>query len=160
LLWQPMKTIVWSVNAPALRWSLLGVAVAGWAYLFAATFAINHFELFGLQQVYQALRGRPLTRVPFRERWMYRFDRHPIMTGVVAGVWVTPTMTLDHLLFAAGMTLYVWIGVYFEERSLRRQWGETYEGYRRRVPSLIPTVISPESKDERAAAQTDKRVAL
>lgn len=142
ILWQRMPTIVWSVDSPMLRWSLYAVAVAGWAYLFAASFAINHFELFGLQQVYQALRGSPLSPAPFRERWMYRFDRHPIMTGLLVGMWVTPTMTLDHLLFAAGCTLYVWVGVFFEERSMQRQWGQTYEDYRGRVGSIVPTFAS------------------
>jgi methanethiol S-methyltransferase len=139
LLWQPMPAIVWSVQTAALRWIVLGVAVAGWSYLLAASFAINHFELFGLQQAYQALRGRPLTHAPFQVRWMYRFDRHPIMTGILIGMWVTPTMTWDHLLFAAGFTVYVWIGVFFEERSLRRQLGRPYEEYCERVRSIVPT---------------------
>ena len=156
-LWQPMPAIVWSVEAPILRWSLLGVALAGWAYLFAASFAINHFELFGLQQVYQALRARPLTQAPFRERWMYRFDRHPIMTGVLIGIWVTPTMTLDHLVFAAGLTIYVWIGVYFEERSLQRQWGQEYDEYRERVGTIVPTFTSRRSHPALDAARASKR---
>jgi protein-S-isoprenylcysteine O-methyltransferase Ste14 len=138
-LWQPMPGIVWSVEAPVARWSLIGVALAGWAYLLAASFAINHFELFGLKQAYQALRGRPFNAAPFRERWMYRFDRHPIMTGLLIGLWVTPTMTLDHLLFAAGCTVYICIGVHFEERSLQRQWGPLYEEYRARVGTIVPT---------------------
>jgi len=141
-LWQPMPNVVWSIEAPVLRWCVLGMALVGWAYLFAASFAINHFELFGLQQVYQTLRGHPPTEAPFQERWMYRFDRHPIMTGILIGLWVTPTMTLDHLLFAAGSTLHVWIGVFFEERSLRRQWGRRYEEYRERVGTIVPTFAS------------------
>ena len=159
-LWQPMPNVVWLIEAPILRWCVLGVAFAGWAYLFAASFAINHFELFGLRQVYQALRGRPLTEVPFQE-WMYRFDRHPIMTGVLIGLWATPTMTLDHLLFAAGSTLYVWIGVFFEERSLQRQWGRRYEEYRERVGTIVPTFASWRSTSALRAApavsRTDKR---
>lgn len=139
LLWQPMPAIVWSIETPALRWVVLAIAVAGWSYLLAASFAINHFELFGLQQAYQALRGRSLTRPPFRVRWMYRFDRHPIMTGILIGMWVTPTMTLGHFLFAAGFTVYVWIGVFFEERSLLRQLGRPYQEYCERVRSLVPT---------------------
>ena len=160
-LWQPMPNVVWLIEAPILRWCVLGVAFAGWAYLFAASFAINHFELFGLRQVYQALRGRPLTEVPFQERWMYRFDRHPIMTGVLIGLWATPTMTLDHLLFAAGSTLYVWVGVFFEERSLQRQWGTEYEDYRERVSTIVPTFASWRSTSALRAApavsRTDKR---
>ncbi len=160
-LWAPMPNVVWSIDAPILRWCVLGLAVAGWAYLFAASFAINHFELFGLQQVYQTLRGRPLTEAPFRERWMYRFDRHPIMTGVLIGVWVTPTMTLGHLLFAAGSTLYVWVGVFFEERSLLRQWGSEYEEYRERVGAIVPTFASRRSMREigvtPATSRSEKR---
>lgn len=152
--WQPMPAIVWSVQAPVLRWSLLGVALAGWAYLLAASFAINHFELFGLKQVWQALRGRPITCAPFRERWMYRFDRHPIMTGILIGMWVTPTMTLDHLLFAVGATVYVWIGVHFEERSLLRQWGRLYEEYRERVGTIVPTFTSRRSNPALGAVPT------
>jgi methanethiol S-methyltransferase len=145
-LWQPMPDVVWSVQAPMARWSLRAVAVMGWTYLFAASFAINHFELFGLQQVYHALRGRPMTTAPFQERWMYRFDRHPIMTGLLVGLWVTPIMRLDHLLFAAGTTVYVCIGVHFEERSLRRHWGLQYDEYRGRVWSIVPTLTRRRSR--------------
>ena len=156
-LWQPMPAIVWSLEAPILRWSVIAVALAGWAYLFAASFAINHFELFGLQQVYQALRARPLTQTAFRERWMYRFDRHPIMTGILIGMWATPTMTLDHLLFAAGATVYVWIGVFFEERSLLRQLGQQYEQYRERVGTIVPTFTGRGLKPLFGSARTSKR---
>ena len=145
VLWQPMPTIIWSVESPILRLSLLGLALAGWVYLLAASFAINHFELFGLQQAYQAFRGRQFTESPFRERWMYRFDRHPIMTGVLVGIWVTPTMTLDHLLFAIGSTVYIWVGVFFEERSLRRQWGQLYEEYSERAGTIVPTFTAQRS---------------
>ena len=157
VFWQPMPAIVWSVEAPMLRWLLFSAALAGWAYLLAASFAINHFELFGLQQVYQVLRGRPFTHAPFRERWMYRFDRHPIMTGILIGIWVTPTMTLDHLLFAAGSTVYVWIGVHFEERSLQWQWGHLYEEYRERAGTIVPTFPRRRSKPVVGAALASTR---
>ena len=139
LFWQPMPDVVWSAEPGPLRWALTACALAGWTYLLVASFAINHFELFGLQQVYQALQQRPLTQSPFLVRWMYRFDRHPIMTGILLGMWATPTMTLDRLLFAAGSTVYIWIGVCFEERTLRRQLGRPYEEYCQRVPSIVPT---------------------
>jgi protein-S-isoprenylcysteine O-methyltransferase Ste14 len=145
MLWQPMPAVVWSVQVPAVRWLIFGIALAGWSYLFVASFAINHFELFGLRQVYQALRGRPLTPTPFRIRWMYRFDRHPIMTGILLGIWATPTMTVDHLLFAAGFTLYIWVGVFFEERSLRRELGRPYEEYAARVGSIVPMFVNRRS---------------
>lgn len=139
LFWQPMPDVVWSAEPGPLRWALTACALAGWTYMLVASFAINHFELFGLQQVYQALQERPLTQSPFQVRWMYRFDRHPIMTGILLGMWATPTMTLDRLLFAAGSTIYIWIGVHFEERTLRQQLGRPYAEYCERVPSIVPT---------------------
>jgi len=151
-LWQPLPAVVWSSGSPFAREIVTGVALLGWAYLFLATFAIDHFELFGLQQTWRGFRGRPPVPVPFRERWMYRFDRHPIMTGVLIGLWATPDMTLGRLLFAAGLSAYVVVGVHFEERALRRQWGEAYERYRRRVPSLVPTVQPTDSKGPGHAA--------
>ncbi len=137
-MWQPLPAVVWSVEAPLLRGAVTGVALLGWAYLFLATFAIDHFELFGLQQVWRNFRGKAPAPVPFRERWMYRFDRHPIMTGVLVGVWMTPEMTVGHLLFAAVASAYVIIGVHFEERALRRQLGAEYDAYRQRVRSIVP----------------------
>lgn len=141
-LWQPLPTTIWSVDAPLARETVRVVALLGWAYLFLATFAIDHFELFGLQQSWRGFRNQPPVAVPFRERWMYRFDRHPIMTGVLVGLWATPDMTVGRLLFVGGLSAYLVVGVQFEERALLRQWGEVYAGYRRRVRSLIPT-LSP-----------------
>ncbi len=141
LLWQPLPTVIWSATAPFARGAIMTINLLGWAYLFAATFAINHFELFGLEQSWRGFRGEPLAPVAFTERWMYRFDRHPIMTGVLVGLWATPRMTLGYLLFAAGMSAYVVIGVHFEERTLRRQWGAKYEEYCRRVPSIVPAKL-------------------
>lgn len=139
--WQPMGGTVWSVDVPWMAWMMSGIGLAGWAYLFLATFAINHFELFGLQQVYQYLTGKPITPVPFKERLMYKFDRHPIMTGVLLGLWFTPTMTGEHLMFSIGMTAYVLVGVYFEERSLHKQWGDTYLDYSKRVGTIVPSFM-------------------
>ena len=139
LLWQPMPETVWNIEEPTVRAAITGLAVAGWVYLFLASFAIDHFELFGLRQVYENFRGRTVSEVPFKERWMYRFDRHPIMTGALVGMWATPSMTVGHLTFAIGFTAYIVVGVHFEERALRRQWGAAYEDYRRRARSLVPT---------------------
>lgn len=140
LLWQPLPAAVWSVSSPLVRQGLTCLALLGWSYLFAATFAVNHFQLFGLEQSWRGFRGQPPVPVRFRERWMYRFDRHPIMTGLLVGLWATPEMTLGRLLFTAGLSLYIVIGVHFEERALRREWGEIYEAYSRRVPSIVPTL--------------------
>lgn len=139
VFWQPIPGGMWSVEEPSVRAALRGLALAGWCYLFAASFALSHVELFGLKQVWLAFRGTPNVAEPFRERWMYRFDRHPIMTGLLLGIWSTPDMTAGRLLFCAGMTVYVVIGVHFEERALRRQWGARYDAYRARVRSVVPT---------------------
>lgn len=153
LLWQPLPTVIWSAEGAPLRGLLIAVTVGGWVYLLAASFAINHFELFGLEQVYRALRDRPLSQSPFQVRWMYRFDRHPIMSGILIALWATPTMTLDRLLFALGTTIYICIGVSFEERALRRQLGRPYEDYCQRVRSLVPTFKSrSENRAERIRA--------
>jgi protein-S-isoprenylcysteine O-methyltransferase Ste14 len=137
-LWQPLPSVIWALERPFAIAAVRGVAVAAWVYLFIASFAIDHFELFGLRQVWSFFVGRPITPVVFRERWMYRFDRHPIMSGALLGMWVTPTMTLGHLLFAVGFSLYVVVGVFFEERSLRAHWGARYDDYCARVGSIVP----------------------
>lgn len=138
VFWQSFGAPIWSVTSPVLQHLIRGLGVVGWAYLFLASFAIHHFELFGLQQVWGAFTEMAPARVAFRERWMYRFDRHPIMTGVLVGIWATPELTQDRLLFNVVCSLYIAIGVHFEERALRRQWGEVYDSYSRRVWSIVP----------------------
>lgn len=137
-LWQPMDATIWSVSNPILAAAITFICALGWGYLFIASFAIDHFELFGLKQVWCALRGTELKRESFEERWMYKFDRHPIMTGALIGLWVMPTMTAGHLLFTVSATLYIMVGVYFEERALRREWGDRYAEYASRVGTIVP----------------------
>lgn len=139
---QPLPTMIWSVSNPIAEVALYAICGLGWAYLFTATFAINHFELFGLQQVWSQLRGKECASPPFVQRLMYRFDRHPIMTGALVGMWVTPHMTLGHLVLAAGMTAYVILGVTMEEKDLVAKHGEDYEGYRNSTRSIVPTLAS------------------
>lgn len=140
LLFWPMSDVVtWKVESQVVSGLLMAVALCGWAYLFLASFAINHFELFGLEQVYDYFKGKTYHRVPFKERLMYRFDRHPIMTGALIGMWVTPVMRLDHLYFSALITLYIVIGVSFEEEDLESQWRGKYVDYKKRVMSIVPT---------------------
>ena len=138
-MWQPMPQVLWNVEASGVRLAIYGLAGLGWAYLFGASFAINHFELFGLQQVYLNLRQRQPRDLPFVQRFMYRFDRHPLMTGFLIGFWATPTMTVDRLVLALGFTAYIVAGVAIEERDLIRAHGESYLRYKRDVGSLIPT---------------------
>lgn len=138
--WQPMAATVWQVGSNWGQIALRGVQAAGWAYLLAATFAVDHFHLFGLTQPWRALTGRAPGEPVFRRRLMYRFDRHPIMTGVLVGLWATPHMRADTLALAALFTLYIVLGVAIEERELVRAHGTTYLRYRDEVRSVVPTV--------------------
>lgn len=136
--WRPMPLTLWHVDHPvgeALLWSLFA---AGWLIGIATTFLINHFELFGLQQVWSRLRQRAFTPPPFKTPLFYKVVRHPMQAGITLGLWATPHMTLGHLVLAVGMTLYILIGIHYEERDLVRTFGARYEAYRTRVPKLAP----------------------
>lgn len=136
--WQPLPGTVWRVGDPVLAGAVRALQGAGWAYLFAATFTIGHFDLFGVARPWRALVGRPEPAERFTERLMYRFDRHPIMSGVMIGLWCTPHMRVDLLLLAVIFTAYIAVGVAIEERELVRTHGATYRSYRERVGSLVP----------------------
>ena len=106
--------------------------------MLVTTFLINHFDLFGLRQVWLYFRGKPYTHIPFRTPGPYRFVRHPLYVGWITAFWATPTMTVTHLVFALGMTAYILVAIPFEERNLVTYHGKRYADYRRRVPMLIP----------------------
>ena len=137
-LWQPMTETVWAVESPVLARAIRALCALGWVYMVGASFAINHFELFGLQQVWRHFRSVPDRDNRFVNRFMYRFDRHPIMTGMLVGLWATPVMRFDHLLLAGGLSAYMVIGVFIEERTLVSIHGQSYADYRRTVPALVP----------------------
>jgi protein-S-isoprenylcysteine O-methyltransferase Ste14 len=139
-LWQPLAGEVFRIDQPFARTLLLALGAAGWVYLLAATFAIDHFQLFGVKQGLAAFVGRRVSEPAFVQRAMYRFDRHPIMSGVLVGLWATPTMDLSHLVLATAFTLYVIVGVAIEERTLVALHGERYESYRRAVGTLVPRI--------------------
>jgi methanethiol S-methyltransferase len=136
--WQPLPAMVWQVEAEPARTAVLAVFWLGWGVVLLSTFLINHFHLFGLQQVYAELRSRPLPPAKFVVPILYRFIRHPIMLGFLLAFWATPDMTVGHLLFAVVTTGYVLIGISFEERDLRKAHGAAYDDYRERVPMLVP----------------------
>ena len=141
--WQPMPEVIWSVESPTLQaiiWAIFGL---GWLYFVLATFAIDHFDLFGLRQVYYYWRNRPYPELPFVTRWMYKFNRHPIQTGILLGIWATPEMRLDHLFLSIAFTVYVFIGLAFEERDLICRFGEQYRQYAAQVGGVIPGRRSP-----------------
>jgi protein-S-isoprenylcysteine O-methyltransferase Ste14 len=136
--WRPMGGVVWEVGAPAARAALYATFAIGWAIMLGTTFLINHFDLFGLRQVWLYFRGRPYSSPGFATPWPYRMVRHPLYVGWLTAFWATPTMSLAHLVFAAGMTVYILVAVYFEERDLLEAFGRGYAEYRQRVPMLVP----------------------
>ncbi len=153
LLWQwsPMPSVIWDVQAPAAQvvlWALFGL---GWLLIFIASLLINHFDLFGTRQVWLYLRGQEYTPPIFGTPALYKMVRHPIYVGWLLAFWVTPTMTVGHLVFSVGTTVYILIAIQLEERNLTELHPE-YDAYRRRVPMLIPfmkprlAVASPASE--------------
>lgn len=138
--WQPMTATIWRFDGGLVQASLLGLGLAGWALVFYATFLINHFDLFGLRQVWLYFRGKPYTQIPFKRHSLYRYIRHPIMTGVFFGIWSTPMMSVGHLVFALGMSAYILIGVAHEERDLTRTFGERYLAYRSSTGRFLPVL--------------------
>jgi protein-S-isoprenylcysteine O-methyltransferase Ste14 len=136
--WRPIGIEVWSIENTAARAVLWTLFAAGWGTVLIVTFLINHFDLFGLRQVWLPLVGQPYTKVTFRTPLPYRFVRHPLYCGFLLAFWMTPTMTLAHLVFALATTAYIVLAIQFEERDLVAEHGEAYERYRRAVPMLLP----------------------
>lgn len=138
LWWQPIPIAIWNHNDGWQHTVLVALFWTGWAMTIASTFLIDHFDLFGLRQVTLFARGVPYTPVPFKESWIYKRVRHPLMASFLIAFWATPRMTVGHFVFALGMTIYILIGVWFEERDLVRWHGNAYGDYRKRVPMLVP----------------------
>jgi methanethiol S-methyltransferase len=136
--WRPIMQPVWSMTDPFGVVVMRTIFWSGWAIVFISTFLINHFELFGLHQVYARLRGRALPPPTFKTPLLYKQVRHPLYLGFVLAFWATPTMTVGHLLFAIATTGYILIGIYFEERDLIAVYGDQYRRYREQVSMLIP----------------------
>jgi protein-S-isoprenylcysteine O-methyltransferase Ste14 len=136
--WRTMPAVVWDVTWPPGRVILHVLFWVGWVTVLTATFMINHFDLFGLRQVYLAWRGQQYADLEFRTSLLYRLIRHPIMLGFIIAFWAAPTMTAGHLLFSVATTGYILIAIQLEERDLMALLGDSYREYRRRVPMLIP----------------------
>jgi protein-S-isoprenylcysteine O-methyltransferase Ste14 len=137
-LWQPIPIALWNFNGGWRRGALVALFWIGWGMVLASTFLISHFDLFGVRQVTLHARGVPYTPVAFKESWVYRRVRHPLMASFLIAFWATPLMTVGHALLALGMTVYILVGIRFEEKDLARQFGAKYDEYRRRVPMLWP----------------------
>lgn len=144
-MWQPMGGVVWSVPCFEGAVFLYAMYGLGWLTVFYTTCLFNHFELFGVRQVYLYLRGTSYTRLPFKTPSLYRYVRHPMYVGWMMVFWFTPVMTIAHLLFALTTTAYILIAIQLEERNLRNALPE-YESYSRRVPMLVPRMKRVESE--------------
>lgn len=136
--WQPLGGVVWSVENQLVKTTMLVVYFLGWGIVFVSTFLINHFDLFGLRQVWLYFIGKPYTQLPFRLPFFYRFVRHPLYLGFLIAFWVTPVMTTAHLLFAVLTTGYILTAIQFEEKDLISHFGEKYRNYKKWAPMLIP----------------------
>jgi protein-S-isoprenylcysteine O-methyltransferase Ste14 len=157
--WRPLGGLVWSVESTGGRLALLALFAFGWGLVLVSTFLINHFDLFGLRQVWLFLRGRPCTGLRFRTPGPYRLVRHPLYVGWFFAFWMTPTMTAAHLLFAVLTAGYILVAIQLEERDLVREHGNTYEAYRRAVPMLVPfarraRAVPPTGQVDGLAAET------
>jgi protein-S-isoprenylcysteine O-methyltransferase Ste14 len=136
--WRPLPETVWLVENPMARNILFAISFAGWGLVLYSSFLINHFDLFGLRQVWLHFREQPITQLEFKESVLYRWVRHPLMLGFLIAFWATPNMTQGHLLFAVVTTVYVLIGIKVEERTLLAIHGDSYSQYQQRVSMIVP----------------------
>ncbi|MBT4770334.1 MAG: isoprenylcysteine carboxylmethyltransferase family protein [Rhodospirillaceae bacterium] len=138
IYWIPMTDIIWNVTNPTIAGAILGLYFLGWVIVVLSTFLINHFDLFGLAQVFRLLKGGKAPEAELKTPFLYKLVRHPIMLGMIIVVWAAPMMTLGHLVFALANTGYVLIALQFEERDLISIFGDTYREYQKKVPMVIP----------------------
>jgi len=136
--WESMPAVVWQIGNQQIATAVIVLSFVGWFIVLTSTFLINHFELFGLQQVTNNLADRPMAPVRFRTPLYYKFVRHPIYLGFIIAFWAAPVMSVGHLLFAAATTAYIFIGIALEERDLVAIFGDQYRHYRKEVAMIIP----------------------
>ena len=151
--WRPMSGIVWDVKDYTLRLLIYGLWAKGWLLVLISTFLINHFDLFGLRQVYLFLRGKQYTPVNFRTPVLYRHVRHPLYLGWLLAFWAAPTMSVPHLFFAIATTLYIFMAIQFEERDLTRFFGDEYLRYKKSVPMILPIKVGKRAQPKRAVVR-------
>ena len=136
--WRPMTGVIWEVANPIGEFVLWAVFCIGWALVLLSSFIIDHFDLFGMRQVYLYARGKPYPLPEFKVAWFYKVVRHPLLLGWIIAFWAIPRMTEGHLLFAAVATVYILIAIQLEERDLGNSHGDVYREYQRKVPMIIP----------------------
>jgi protein-S-isoprenylcysteine O-methyltransferase Ste14 len=144
--WQPLGGIVWSIQHPVGKALMYGAFFFGWSLVLVATFLINHFDLFGLRQIWLQLIGKPYTQLKFGTPGPYKLVRHPLYLGWFFAFWAAPTMTFTHLVFALATTGYILIAIRLEERDLINALGDDYRRYRERVPMIIPFLRGSRAK--------------
>lgn len=147
-LWQPLGGVIWQLTDPIAIAIVYGIFTIGWGILFLASFQINHFDLFGLRQVWLYFSGKPYTQLPFKIPSLYRYVRHPLYVGLIIGLWAAPTMTVAHLVFAVLCTGYIFIGASLEERDLAKELPQ-YKQYKQQVPMFIPAISTKRKIDIR-----------
>jgi protein-S-isoprenylcysteine O-methyltransferase Ste14 len=136
--WRPLGGIVWNVDGPVSAAMLYGLCAFGFLLVLVSTFLINHFDLFGLRQVWLYFIGKPYRPIGFRTPGPYRMIRHPLYAGFLFAFWATPVMSIAHLVFAIATTVYILVAIQLEEHDLVASLGEAYRDYRKHVPMLIP----------------------
>lgn len=137
--WRPYDAVMWKADNGLINWIVTCLYVAGWIIVLLSTFMINHFDLFGLKQVFYHFKNKPLEDLEFKSNWFYRIVRHPIMLGFLIAFWATPLMTVGHFIFTLTTTLYILIAIKFlEERDLEKSIGAEYTAYKKKVPMLLP----------------------
>jgi protein-S-isoprenylcysteine O-methyltransferase Ste14 len=139
--WRPITAPVWHVANLLAATLLTGLSLSGWLLALFSTFLINHFELFGLQQVVNNFTARKMPAIKFRTPLLYKFVRHPLYLGFIIAFWATPAMSAGHLLFAAVTSAYIFVGIFLEERDLVDVFGDDYRRYRQRVAMLVPSLM-------------------
>ncbi|MEP5593751.1 MAG: NnrU family protein, partial [Flavobacteriaceae bacterium] len=137
--WQPMGGLLWDVSSNRMAYHIMyALFFIGWSILFISTFLINHFDLFGLRQVYCEVFKKSYKPLNFKVIGLYKYVRHPLYFGGMLGLWATPVMTITHLVFAIGLSAYFIIGTVFEENDLRKEFGDSYKHYTSITPKYIP----------------------
>ena len=137
-LWRPLPSVLWSVESPYVAGALWTLNALGWLGVPVCSYMIDHFDLFGLKQPLQHFRRVSVARTGFVTPLLYKYVRHPMMTFFLLALWATPSMTLGHLVLSLGLSLYIFVGVHFEERALRRELGDDYVRYQRSTPRFFP----------------------
>lgn len=141
LFWSPLPGQLWSIETNWIAYLIQAFAAFGWLIMVLATFNIDHFELFGLRQVYCLVRNKPMPIMTFRVGGLYKWVRHPIQAGLLIGMWSVPQSSLAHFTLAGGLTIYVFVGLYFEEKDLIREFGQTYRTYMKNVGGVFPKLL-------------------